>query len=385
VHHISRPVRNAPRSLLAFGAGLALSVAAFAGVAAAVTTTSVPCTGDTLADGTALLDAVNAHGDGDTISLAAGCTYTLDTAGFASFSDALTLQGNGATITRSAAGGTPEFRFFDVESGGDLTVVGTTLSNGVGGDGGAIFTSDASTTIINSTFAGNQGGDGGALAFEGGNGTETIIGSTFTANSADTDGGALHNDVTLVVVNSTFTANTAPEGAAYFNNGGTSASFTNVTVSGNTTTSEGGAFQNGSGTTTASNTIVAGNTGGNCGSETIVDGGHNLEDGTTCGFADHAVNGEPALGSLQNNGGPTQTMAIAATSPAHEAASLAICTASLPSGAEGIDQRGLPRAPVGAESACDIGAFELQSEVAPVTPVTPAAPVPVAVTPAFTG
>lgn len=377
-------LRTPTRLLVAATAGAMLALGTLStAVGPASAATTVPCTGNTTADGAALLAAVNAHADGDTISLAAGCTYELDTTGFDTLGDALTIEGNGATITRST--GAPDFGFFDVESGGDLTVTGATLSDGSGGDGGAIFTDGGSVTLVDSTFSGNSGVDGGALAFEGESGTEVVIGSTFTGNQASTNGGAVHNDVTLIVINSTFTGNTAPEGGAFFNNGGTSATFVNTTVSGNTTTSTGGAFENSGGTTTATNTIVAGNTGGNCGTETIVDGGYDLEDGTTCGFTDHAIDADPALGALQDNGGPTATMAIRVTSPAHDVANLATCEAATPSGAGGVDQRGDSRAPVGTETACDIGAFEVQPVSVPVTPLTPAAPAPLVVTPTFTG
>jgi hypothetical protein len=58
----------------------------------------------------------------------------------------------------------------------------------------------------------------------------------------------------------------------------------------------------------------------------------------------------PKLGPLQANGGPTQTMAIAAASPAFDAIPPAACAVAF-------DQRGTPR-PQGAK--CDIGAFERQ-------------------------
>jgi hypothetical protein len=54
---------------------------------------------------------------------------------------------------------------------------------------------------------------------------------------------------------------------------------------------------------------------------------------------------DPQLGPLQNNGGPTQTLALSFASPAIDTGST-IAT---------VDQRGCPR-PVGA--AADIGAFE---------------------------
>jgi hypothetical protein len=108
------------------------------------------------------------------------------------------------------------------------------------------------------------------------------------------------------------------------------------------------------------NSIVADNPSSpNC-SGTITDGGYNLENGTTCSFSNHAVNAEPGLGPLQNNGGPTQTQAILKTSPAFAKANNTVCTNASPGGAGGKDQRGFPRNNEfpGDTNQCDIGAYE---------------------------
>ncbi|MGH3265348.1 MAG: choice-of-anchor Q domain-containing protein, partial [Trebonia sp.] len=103
--------------------------------------------------------------------------------------------------------------------------------------------------------------------------------------------------------------------------------------------------------------IVANGQGGgpNCGGgQPITDVGYNLDTGTSCGFstANHSLSSaNPQLGPLANNGGPTQTMALPAASPAVDAipASTSGCTGTT-------DQRGTAR-PQGA--GCDIGAYEL--------------------------
>ncbi|HUH98961.1 MAG TPA: choice-of-anchor Q domain-containing protein, partial [Anaerolineales bacterium] len=66
------------------------------------------------------------------------------------------------------------------------------------------------------------------------------------------------------------------------------------------------------------------------------------------------LSGDPQLGPLSDNGGPTQTFALLATSPAIDAGNDTFC--------ESTDQRGVAR-PQGAH--CDIGAYEY---VFPVTP-----------------
>jgi hypothetical protein len=72
------------------------------------------------------------------------------------------------------------------------------------------------------------------------------------------------------------------------------------------------------------------------------------------------------LGSLANNGGETDTMALLTGSPAINAGDPSKCPAT--------DQRGLPRPQLGG---CDIGAYEVQPPTpmpAPPTPVAPAVP-----------
>jgi len=123
----------------------------------------------------------------------------------------------------------------------------------------------------------------------------------------------------------------------------------NSTFSGNSA-SNGGGIQNNNGIVTLKNTIVADSlAGGNC-SVLITDGGGNLSypDATCPG-----INGDPKLGPLQDNGGPTHTMALLSGSAAIEAANDAICAAPP---VNNRDQRGVAR-PQGPH--CDIGAYEV--------------------------
>ena len=88
---------------------------------------------------------------------------------------------------------------------------------------------------------------------------------------------------------------------------------------------------------TLKNTIVANSpTGGNC-SGTITDGGGNLSyPDTTC----PGINSDPLLGPLQNNGGPTETMALGPGSAALNAGNDATCAAAP---VNNLDQRGIVR------------------------------------------
>ena len=149
--------------------------------------------------------------------------------------------------------------------------------------------------------------------------------------------------------NSTFSGNSADAGGGIYNYS-SAATVSNSTFSGNSGYGEGGGIAT-YGALTLKNTIVANNRpGGNC-FGTIIDGVGNLSyPDTTC----PGINGDPRLGPLRNNGGPTETMALGRGSAAIDAANDAICEAPP---VNNLDQRGIVR-PQG--SHCDIGAVEQQ-------------------------
>jgi hypothetical protein len=126
-----------------------------------------------------------------------------------------------------------------------------------------------------------------------------------------------------------------------------------------------------SGPAVLANSIVANNTAtvaqANCTTATftqVLDAGHNLSF-PAGGGCDFGLSADPLLGVLQNNTGPTQTMALGAGSPALDQ------VPSSGAGCPATDQRGITR-PQG--SACDIGAFEVEVPV----PVPPGANQPLA-------
>lgn len=118
-------------------------------------------------------------------------------------------------------------------------------------------------------------------------------------------------------------------------------------------------------TTTLNNSIVANSTsGGDCArpSGTVNASFSLIEDNLTCvnGTNSNNLTGDPNLGPLQNNGGPTPTHALLAGSIAIDAGSSTLTQ----------DQRGMPR-PVndpnsanGAGNLADIGSFEVQAPTA---------------------
>ena len=216
--------------------------------------------------------------------------------------------------------------------------------------GGGIAYSGGTGTVHNSTFSGNsavpssedQSGGGGILIFAVIEGTTlTVHNSTFNGNSADTGGGIRNMGGTLTVTHSTLSGNNATEGGSIYNSN-------NVVDD-----PEGGGVEL-IGTLTLANTILANSSnGGDCVNDggTLTPAGVNLiEDGSCGASADptHFRTGDPQLGPLADNGGPTQTMALLVGSPAIDAAEDSLCPDT--------DQRGVAR-PHGA--ACDLGAYEL--------------------------
>src|SRR5215213_8220638 len=293
----------------------------------------------------------------DTIVVPAG-TYTL------------TIVGAGARTTFVQAGTTAANgidRVFDVRTGG-LTMSGVTVRHGRVGDDGAgfrvrDFSGTVGLTLTDVTVADNTttgGNDGGGIHNSNTTGGLVLSRVTVSGNVAGRDAGGILNADDASLTNVTITNNSATgseQGGGLFNNG--IATLTNVTVSHNSTGTggAGGGLHRQGGTLQLRNTIVANNTVGvtanaNC-SGTITNTSNNLDSGTTCAFT--TANGSKSsanadLGALQDNGGPTNTRALGASSAATDAGTA--------TGAPNVDQRGVSR-PQGA--GYDIGAFEFAS------------------------
>ena len=238
------------------------------------------------------------------------------------------------------------------------------VTAGIDNDGTAVL--DRSNISNNS----NSGGYGGSCcAGIRNNGSMTAINSTISGNRTDGGSGAIaagvQNGGSLYLINTTITNNEAYADEY----------------------TAGGGIQNiNQGIIRLVNTIIAGNTANDdadCNNQEgqIISLGHNLVgSGSGCpsdGPGDIVVNPAEvftqALGPLQNNGGPTETHALLAGSPAIDAGE-AVCT-DVDDNPLTMDQRGALR-PVDGNSdgvaACDIGAFELQMETPPV-PTSPCA------------
>src|SRR5581483_726234 len=263
--HLDRTLVRGSRRLVAVAAmALGAAVLVLPTAANAVSTFNVPCSVPALI--TAINNA-NAAGTA-TINLASGCTYDITSPdhphdGLPTITGNLTINGNGATITRDA--GALPFRILDVT--GQLKMNSATLSNGsldppsVGGEeGGDLFVAfGAQATLSSMTITGGRAQEGGGIATEGtlsasnvkingntainnGCGGGLYIGSGVSNNTMITGnsplGGGIYSDGQLTVNGSTITNNsvpgTRPEGGGVWNDG--PAGFTNTQISGNTVT-----------------------------------------------------------------------------------------------------------------------------------------------------
>jgi len=284
--------------------------------------------------------------------------------------------GGTATVTGSTlSGNSASNDGGGISNAGTLTVTNSTLSgnSAPSGFGGGIF-NQSTLTLTNSTLSGNSapGSDSGGGIFN--QGTLTVTGSTLSGNSAaGYGGGGIYNDArVMTVTNSTLSGNSAPNGfgGGIFTDTGT-VTVTNNTLSGNSASNGGGIYTSG-GTLTVTNSTLSGNSapgiGGGFGGGIRNDGTVNAANtlivnntpgdvsGTSIAGTNNITGSFTFAGGLQNNGGPTQTLALPPGSPALGAGDLATCTNPPVSGK---DQRGFSR-PDASTTACDIGAFESQ-------------------------
>ncbi|HEX7409839.1 MAG TPA: choice-of-anchor Q domain-containing protein [Candidatus Binatia bacterium] len=232
-------------------------------------------------------------------------------------------------------------------------------------------TGTCTEAALNTCLPGGGSFDG-TVTFNCGGAATITVSSTKTI-SADTtlDGGSL-----ITISGGHFVG-------VFSVNAGVTFTIQNLTISnGNSAGNGGGIYNWGSGTLTVTNTIVANSTsGGNC-AGSVTDGGHNIDNGTTCGFTgtgctttgNSFCNTNPHLdpAGLANNGGPTQTIALCTgtgapsagctvTSPGINAGDESVCSTTTGTApVDNLDQRGFIRPGTDAAN-CSIGAFEANS------------------------
>jgi hypothetical protein len=313
-----------------------------AAVAAATTTedaVSVPAGRYTLTS-QLILDGPNTivgAGARQTIVDAGGTSRVATVTGTTSIGYMTITGGNGNTSQGGAF-------LVQADAGLGLSSVAVEGNTSVGPGGG--IASLGALVLIASTVSGNEivsvngSGLGGGIYASGGSAALTL--STVSGNTASGAGGGVWSDVALQLQQSTIAANQAPSG--------------------------GGVFQDPAAPSMIiTDTLIADNTVGACGGTiTIFSGDHNLADDMTCSFVGPGdLQGVDAqLDPLANNGGETNTHALAAGSPAIDAR---------PPPCSSSDQRGYVR-PAGA--GCDIGAYEFGAVPPFQPPPTPPLPPP---------
>ncbi len=355
----------------------------------------------------------NVTQESDTIlfSLAPRTTITLLTTlpaidSTATAGGTLTITGPGSDLLTISG----KVNIFNISAGGDLAISGLKVSGGLtaftnrgtltvsssiilDNTGGGIVNNSGIVNISNSTISGNTASSGGGIYNRG---TLTVNNSTISGNTATAifdGGGGIYNRGTLTVNNSTISGNTAINGGGILNSGTTTIS--NSTISGNSATAAnygGGGIQN-NGTLTISsstlsanaapsygggiynsggsilnigNTIIANSTGSTGGSDFSGSGPVNLIAGSKANnlitlepvaWATKVTSAELNLGPLQDNLGPTKTMALLPGSVAINTGSPTISNAPP---INGLDQRGFNRS----LTTPSIGAYE----TAPIGP-----------------
>ncbi len=218
------------------------------------------------------INSANQATQADTIVLAANGVYNLTAVNNSvnganglpviSTAHGLTIEGNGATIERSSAAGTPQFRLLEMAASAVLTLQDLTLTNGLAegsaganaggsilnhhgpggggsGQGGALYMAGGALDVINTTFSADvaQGGNGGNSSLLGGGG-----------GGGNAQGGALYvAGGALSVTNSTFSADVAHGGAGGGGDPG-----------GNGGSGEGGALYMAGGTLSVTNNTFSG-------------------------------------------------------------------------------------------------------------------------------
>ena len=304
--------------------------------------------------GTSLREAINfaeTKSTPQTITFAPGLTGTITlTLGTLWISKSMVINGPGANLL--SISGNNRSLVFAVVNGGtslsDVTIAGLSIINGnnTGFSGGGIY-SLANLNLVSVYVAHNTAQGGGGVFSE--NATLNVVNSSFAFNTSDIGGGIRNLLGNANIANSTFTANTAhSDGGAITSSG--ALNVTNCTIASNVSNTYSGIF--------SENFILANSIVTDSSADPRISEGVNIVYG-------------PGLGELQDNGGPTPTMALLPGSPALDAGNDSY--ALDPTGNPLLtDQRGYERI---SGAAVDVGAYEVQQmDVAPSTLPTSGSP-----------
>jgi len=301
-------------------------------------------------------------------------------AGMLSILGSTNIRGAGARKTILDGNGID--RVFGVGPNAILSISDLTIT---GGSASGIF-NQGQLTVTRCTISGNTSGYGGGI-FNTPSSSAIIDSSTISDNTAESEGGGIRFDAAGLVINSTISNNriledccsdstydggTQGEGGGIDARGGGPVTIINSTIVNNHAVIGGGglniatSYQGDPGGVFQEigsevlgrpveliNTIIAGNTStrgpANCKNtiSAIHSLGGNISDDDSCNlnFTNDQNSTNPELDELADNGGPTDTHAPFATSPALENGLMDRCPAQ--------DQRGAQR-----ENVCDSGAIQ---------------------------
>jgi CSLREA domain-containing protein len=306
------------------------------------------------------------------------------------FNQSINIDGPGVNlIIVSGNGGPDNHRVFRLPAGYTVTINRLTIANGREpfDVGGGIYNNGGTLTVSDCVIRNNFAEYGGSGVFINGDSTTTFNRCTFNDNNGGNSGsgGAVSANGTATAIvninNCTFNNNHARDGGALALGGG-AMNVNSATITGNSAgfcdgngcTDSAGGFRISDGkTATINNTIIAGNTiapgltssdlGG-----TVASGDYNLiQNAGGWSFASggtHNITGQdPLLGPLQDNGGPTPTMALLANSPAIDQGNAFGLTTDQRGFVRPTDDQSIANADGGDGS--DIGAYEFGAATPP--------------------
>ena len=286
------------------------------------------------ADIAALKDALAGS---NTVNLTAGCNYILTTVDNTTFNPTglpvitgnVTINGNSSVILRSSASGTPIFQILAIASGGSLTVNDLTIGNGGAGNqgpnpdpnGGGGIWNEGTVAVTDTNITNDDCFDGCGFINAG---SASVTDSNISSNISYNRGAAITNDNgTMTISNSTIANNFEASGAGALCNDYGTMTISDSTIAGNSAafSYEIGGIAQDNGTVTMAATILANGPNGNCESGSYIDKGYNIADDGSCdlsavGSISNSNDIDGSLGPLGNNGGQTEILLPAVTSPA---------------------------------------------------------------------
>ena len=210
-----------------------------------------------------------------------------------------------------------------------LTLTGDTVSGDKATDtgGGGVYT-EGPVTLTDDTLSSDTAPDGGAVMSYG---TATLVDDTLWHDTSTTARGAIYNDGGGTLTDDTLSGDSSVDGGGL-------ASFRPLTVSDSILDASPCELSSGD----------------------IVDGGHNVDSDSTCGFGKSSkVNSKTinlATSLAPNASKGPETLALGPGSSAYDEVPKASCTVST-------DERGLHRPGEIGQTSCDAGAYEFQSSV----------------------